>query len=687
LLLLLLAGFGTSIAGNSVRTEQVRVTLLPEHTAAVPGDSLWLGLRFDLIPHWHVYWRNPGDSGEAPRPDWHLPDGWQAGEIRWPTPQRIPVGPLVNYGYEDSVTLLVPVSVPPDQAGGASVDIAVNLHWLVCREECIPQEGRLQIELPVLSAGESPATSHSFDTVRAQWPVAAPGVARHLRADGVLTLQVADTGWADASISELWFAANDWGPVSPSQPQSWRFEDEKLVITLPDGEAPLAEGATLDGLLVVSESGSGATLTRGFTVSALPLATASAQADVIAEDATGEAAVTLAVALLLALLGGLLLNLMPCVLPVLSIKVLSLVQHADGSSGRHGLVFAGGVLVSFLALAGLLIALRAGGASLGWGFQLQEPWVVIALMYLMLALALNLSGVFTLGSRLTGVGQTLTEHKGLRGTFATGVLAVIVASPCTAPFMGTALGFALTRSPVETLLVFAALAIGFALPVTLLGIWPRWIRLLPAPGPWMERLRNALAFPLYATAAWLLWVLSQQVDAGGLAVALGGTVLLAFGLWWLGQPMHRHRLRNAIGGLLIAASLALLVVGGENRQAVPASREATAWSPERVSMLQREGRAVLVNFTAAWCITCKVNEQVALSTDAVKQALEQHQIAYLKADWTRRDAMITEELRRHGRSGVPLYLLYPAGQGAPKILPQVLTEGLVLQALSDIRNS
>jgi thiol:disulfide interchange protein DsbD len=245
----------------------------------------------------------------------------------------------------------------------------------------------------------------------------------------------------------------------------------------------------------------------------------------------------------------------------------------------------------------------------------------------------------------------------------------------------------LTRPPVETLLVFAALAIGFALPVTLLGIWPRWIRLLPAPGPWMERLRNALAFPLYATAAWLLWVLSQQVDAGGLAVALSGTVLLAFGLWWLGQPLRRHGLRNAVGGALIVASLALLVVGGQNRQAVQTTRDAAVWSPERVSMLQRDGQAVLVNFTAAWCITCKVNEQVALSTDAVQQALEQNQVAYLKADWTRRDATITEELRRHGRSGVPLYLLYPAGQGAPKILPQVLTEGLVLQALSDIRKS
>jgi thiol:disulfide interchange protein DsbD len=375
---------------------------------------------------------------------------------------------------------------------------------------------------------------------------------------------------------------------------------------------------------------------------------------------------------------------MPCVLPVLSIKVLALVQHAGDQSARHGLVFGAGVLLSLLALAGLLIALRAGGASLGWGFQLQEPWIVIALLYLMLALGLNLSGVFNVGGGLAGVGQTLTDHGGLRGTFATGVLAVIVASPCTAPFMGTALGFALTRPPLETLLVFAALGVGFALPVTLLGIWPRWVSLLPAPGPWMERLRNALAFPLYATAAWLLWVLSQQVGPSGLAGALAGSVLLAFGLWWLGQPLRRRGLRNVLGGTLVFASLALVVAAGHKTPTLTAAPVAEIWSRERVSALQRDGRAVLVNFTAAWCITCKVNEQVALTTDAVRQALDERGVAYLKGDWTRRDPAITQELSRYGRGGVPLYLLYPAGQGSPEVLPQLLTEGLVLQALSRI---
>jgi len=414
-LFLFLFGTGSTLwASDSARTEQVRLSLLPELDAATPGSTLWVGLRFDLIPEWHVYWRNPGDSGEAPRVQWQLPGGWQAGDIHWPTPKRIPVGPLVNYGYSDSVTFLVPVAVPPEQAAGVSVGMRADVNWLVCREECIPQEAVLEITLPVRQAGGHRVATNAFDDVRARWPVAGPGNAGYIRGDDALTLRMEATGWTGAQIGSLWFAANDWGPVAPSQPQTWRMDDDLLVVNLPAGEAPLAEGARLDGLLVVS--GPGSNPTRGFTISATPIDTA--------PDPAGEAPLTLVLALGLALLGGLLLNLMPCVLPVLSIKVLALVQHAGGQSARHGLVFGAGVLLSLLALAGLLIALRAGGAALGWGFQLQEPWVVIALMYLMLALGLNLSGVFSMGGGLTGVGQVMTEQRGFRGTFATGVLAV-----------------------------------------------------------------------------------------------------------------------------------------------------------------------------------------------------------------------------------------------------------------------
>jgi thiol:disulfide interchange protein DsbD len=385
-------------------------------------------------------------------------------------------------------------------------------------------------------------------------------------------------------------------------------------------------------------------------------------------------------------LGGLLLNLMPCVLPVLAIKIIGLVRHAGGAGAQHGLVFAAGVLTTFAALAALLIGLRAGGAALGWGFQLQEPLVVIGLMYLMLALALNLSGVYAIGGGIAGAGQGLTGRPGLKGTFATGVLAVVVASPCTAPFMGGALGFAMTRPAAEALLVFLALASGFALPMLVLSIWPRWLKLLPAPGAWMERLRNGLAFPMYGAAAWLLWVLSQQVGAQTLAAVLTGAVLLSFALWWYGQALlnRRRQLVVALAGASAAIGLAALAATDPPPQ--QPGPDAERWSVDRVEQLRRQGRPLLVNFTAAWCITCKLNEQVALGTDSVQTALHERGIAYLKGDWTRRDAAITAELQRHGRNGVPLYLLYPPGDGQPAVLPQLLTEGLVLQAIDNIHH-
>ena len=666
-------------AEPTTRTDQVTVTLQAGQPVATPDQTLWLGLRFDLIPDWHVYWRNPGDSGEAPRVDWSLPDGWQAGEIRWPVPERIPVGPLVNYGYEDSVTFLVPVRVPPAPAtNGTPVRIQADLSWLVCQVECIPQDGQVSLALPVGPAG--PISPDRFEPVRATWPVELPGRAQYAVTPAGLALHVSQTALSFAEVDDIWFAANDWGPIAPSGEQSWTLDGGRLRLTMPAGDMPLARDAVLEGLLVVTDSSSGTPLMRGFEVTAGPMATA-----VEAEAAP----VTLLVAIGLAVLGGLILNLMPCVLPVLSIKALGLVQQAarerDQSSGstaaHHGLAFGTGVLMTFLALALLLIGLRAGGTAIGWGFQLQEPVVVIGLMLLMLALGLNLSGVFSIGSRLSGVGQSMTERRDLRGSFATGVLAVVVASPCTAPFMGTALGFALTRPAGETLLVFAGLAAGFAAPLMLLSARPGWARWLPKPGPWMERLRNALAFPLYATAAWLLWVLTQQVDATRLAAALAGTVLFAFGLWWLGQPLRRNGLRRSLVTLLLAGSLGFVTYASRGESPAVAATSAERWSPEQVAALRAEGRPVLVNFTAAWCITCKVNERVALDTDAVRDALDANGITYLKGDWTNRDAAITRELQQHGRSGVPLYLVYPAGPGKPEVLPQLLTEGLVLQAI------
>ncbi len=652
-------------------TPHVQLTLEAEQPSTSSGETLWLGLRFDLIPHWHVYWRNPGDSGEAPKVTWRLPAGWRAGDIRWPLPARIPVGPLTNYGYEDSVTLLVPIYPGGAARAGDSARIGADVSWLVCREECIPEQASLAIDVAIAPGPTAGPAPGRFETIRSQWPLPQAGEAVYQKAGESLQLRLRNTGWPAQRIGELWFASNDWGPIAASEAQSWSSDGDDLLLNLPLGEAPLAPAAPLRGLLVMTEAGEDGAITRGF--------------DIVAPAAlTAATDLTLLLAMGLALLGGVLLNLMPCVLPVLSIKVLSLVGQDPARSTRHGWVFLAGVLATFTALASLLIGLRLAGAALGWGFQLQEPIVVIGLMYLMLALSLNLSGVYALGSRLMGIGQGMTSRPGLGGSFATGVLAVVVASPCTAPFMGTALGFAMTRPAAESLLVFAALGLGFGLPVLLLSLWPRWLRWLPPPGAWMERLRNGLAFPMYGAAAWLLWVLSQQVAADTLAAALAGALLLSFALWWYGQPLRSQRSRRLIAATTLLLSLALAALAGMQRAGDTTTPVAMTWSSERVAQLQREGRAVLVNFTAAWCITCKVNEQVALARDTVRDALAARDIVYLKADWTRRDAAITAELQRHGRSGVPLYLLYPPGDGAPRVLPQLLTEGLVLQAVSDI---
>ena len=677
-MLTLLAAGEMAWAAASLRTPHVELHLEAEPTPVEPGKTLWVALRFDLIPHWHVYWRNPGDSGEAPRVRWQLPDGWRAGEIHWPVPDRIPVGPLVNLGYEGSVTLLVPIQVATEPPAGDSVRIAAQATWLVCREECIPESGNLALELPLSAenAFVDPVAAGRFEAARSRLPLRFPGSARYEADDaGALQLYLGATDWPEERIGELWFASEDWGPVAASGAQDWRTDGDELVLNLPPGEAPLAAGEALRGLLVMTEQTTDGPLTRGFYVRAEAIAPT--------PPASG---ISLWAALGLAVLGGLLLNLMPCVLPVLAIKIIGLVRHAGGAGAQHGLVFAAGVLTTFAALAALLIGLRAGGAALGWGFQLQEPLVVIGLMYLMLALALNLSGVYAIGGGIAGAGQGLTGRPGLKGTFATGVLAVVVASPCTAPFMGGALGFAITRPAAEALLVFLALASGFALPMLVLSIWPRWLKLLPAPGAWMERLRNGLAFPMYGAAAWLLWVLSQQVGAQTLAAVLTGAVLLSFALWWYGQALlnRRRQLVVALAGASAAIGLAALATTDPPPQ--QPGPDAERWSVDRVEQLRRQGRPLLVNFTAAWCITCKLNEQVALGTDSVQTALHERGIAYLKGDWTRRDAAITAELQRHGRNGVPLYLLYPPGDGQPAVLPQLLTEGLVLQAIDDIHH-
>jgi len=665
-----------------VSTEHVTVTLVSEQSNIEPGQTFWIGLHFELIPHWHIYWRNPGASGSAPVIRWTLPAGWEIGEIHWPVPKRIRVGPLSNYGYEDSVVLLVPVQVPPSPLLADSQIITADAEWLVCRVECIPESGLLTLELG--NAGNvSSATDETrelFNATRALWPEAMTQAGNYRLDDDTLAISVAMTDAITRSPADVWFAATEWGPVDASGAQRWAHSTTGFTLSVPAGDLPPDGNSPLEGLLVMESVRDGTMAQSGHYVRLA----AEPPASSVNRDLSPMTA------LVFAFLGGLILNIMPCVLPVLSIKILGFVREAGANQQRlayHGLSYTAGVLSCFTVIAAVLLALRASGESLGWGFQLQSPVLVTLLTYLMLLVGLNLAGVFSVGGKLMNAGHSLTGISGLPGTFATGVLAAIVASPCTAPFMGAALGYAITRPAPESLAVFLSLGAGFALPVLLLSLFPAWLQFIPKPGNWMKRFKQALAFPMFATAAWLLWVLSQQTDTWVYGGALAGLVILAFVAWLYGQWTPRGW-RLWLLGTCTAAAL-MLVIGpmlASDPSAQPRldSSDDRPWSEQQVQELTAAGRPVFVNFTAAWCITCKVNEQLALSTDNTRQLFEARSIAYLVADWTRRDPAITRQLERYGRSGVPLYLLYPPAAEQPVLLPQLLTEGNIAEAIDKL---
>ena len=670
----------------TVSTEHVTVTLVSEQSNIEPGQTLWIGLRFDLIPHWHIYWRNPGASGSAPVIRWTLPEGWESGEINWPVPKRIRVGPLSNYGYEDTVAFFVPVQVPTSPLPAAPQTITVDAEWLVCRVECIPESGRLTLELgkPGNDSSATDETRELFNATRARWPEAMTQAGNYRLDNDTLTISVAMTDTMPRSPADVWFAATEWGPVDASGVQQWAQSTTGFTLSVPAGDLPLAGNRPLEGLLVMESQHKGTTVQSGHY---LRLA---AEPPAASENRAKDHALSRMTALVFAFLGGLILNIMPCVLPVLSIKILGFVREAGANRQRlayHGLSYTAGVLSCFTVLAAVLLSLRASGESLGWGFQLQSPVLVTLLSYLMLLVGLNLAGVFSVGGKLMNAGHALGSTSGLPGTFATGVLAAVVASPCTAPFMGAALGYAITRPAPESLAVFLCLGAGFALPVLLMSLFPAWLAFIPRPGNWMKRFQQALAFPMFATAAWLLWVLSQQTDTWVYGGVLAGLVLLAFVAWLYGQ-WSPGGWRLWLLGTCTAAVLALVIVpmlaSGPSTQPHLDSSDDRPWSEQQVQELTAAGQPVFVNFTAAWCITCKVNEQLALSTDNTRQLFEARSIAYLVADWTRRDPAITRQLERYGRSGVPLYLLYPPAAGHPLVLPQLLTEKIVSEAIDNL---
>lgn len=688
------------VAANPVRTDNAEASLVGELATAQAGTPFAVALRLKMRPGWHTYWLNPGDSGQATSLAWTLPDGFTAGAIEWPAPHRIPVGPLMNYGYEGEVLLLTRITPPVGYAGPA--ELRAQAEWLVCEKICIPEEAALALTLPVGpgAAVADPGLAQTFRNAVAALPQPSPWPARFAAGAGSLGLRFEAPGLQAGELADVWFFATDPVLIQHAAPQRLAVDRAGFGLTIQRTNFAVAPDR-LDGVLSVTQRIDGRTTHHAFVVAAPPGAMPAAT-----ERAAMEArSLPLWEAALLALLGGVILNLMPCVFPVLAMKALGFARHGQGKGGRDdkghlaagGLAYTAGVLLAFAFVAGLLIALRAGGAEIGWGFQLQSPGFVTLAALVMFAVGLSLSGVFTFGGAWVGVGGGLTRRTGYAGSFFTGVLAAVVASPCTAPFMGAAVGFALTQPWYMSLAVFQALGLGLALPYLALSLSPGLLRFLPRPGLWMERFKQVMAFPMYATSAWLVWVLSQQAGPDGVMAALGGMVILGFAAWLFEATRAGSRGWRVAGmtGAVAATMIALALAGLPASEGPLPARAATAegataeggsgprfepFSPERLAEARAAGRPVFVNFTAAWCITCLVNERMALATADVVAGFAEKGVVYLKGDWTNRDPAITRVLASFGRSGVPLYVLYPSAASGREamVLPQILTKAIVL---------
>ena len=647
-----------------VRSDRLTATLVSGTDAVAAGAPMRLALRLRVAPGWHVYWVNPGDAGAPPELTLTLPDGATAGGITWPTPVRQAEGPVMTYAYTNEVVL--PVTVTP---GPGALDVDAAATWLVCEKICVPEEGRFRLTLPAGAPAPS-AQAALFAAADARAPRPSPFDAR-VAADGTLTLSGA--GLSTATVRDAWFFPAAWGPIDQGAPQPVQVSDGAVRLALTPGTGFKADAA-LEGVVVLRDPGGQESY---LAVSAAP-------------GGVAAAAVPLWQTLLFALLGGLILNLMPCVFPVLAMKAVSLSRlsgQARGAVRVHAAAYVLGVLVAFAGLGAALLVARAAGGAAGWGFQFQSPVFVAAMAWLLFGVGLNLSGVFQVGAGLAGAGQGLAGREGHAGSFFTGLLAVLVATPCTAPFMGAALAAGLAAPGWVTMLVFTTMGLGLAAPYALLAAAPGLARALPRPGAWMDVLKGALAFPMYGAAAWLVWVLSLQAGPGGVLAAGAGMVLLGLAAWALGLAQAAGRGRRLGYGVAVAAALAALAVLPGIAAAPPAqaATEGTEpFTPARLAALRAEGRPVFVNMTAAWCVTCLVNERVALSPEPVRRAFADRHVAYLKGDWTRADPTITAFLREHARDGVPLYVLFPQGSAAPRVLPQILTESEMLAQLATL---
>ena len=701
LVALLVFALSARAASNAADAAHLHVQLVFPHRSLQAGGTMQAGLYFQLEPGWHVYWKNAGDSGEPPRMQWTLPPGISAGALEFPAPERLPLGPLMDFGYENEVLFPFTVqSAAKTKAGPAVLRAQVN--WLVCRDVCIP--GKAALEEPIdVTAGPSAASAISSGD-RQLWRRLANRLPQPLPAGDEAVFAPTPAGFLLAvstgrrETQAAFFPAEEDLLDNPA-PQTVTPTAHGLILTLKKDANLTSAPVHLQGVLELAGG-------RNYQLDALRGAIAApasagggALAGMAGMETTGRAAsafffAALAGSALFAFLGGLLLNLMPCVFPVLFLKGLALVNSGGEQRHklrRHGLVYTAGILVSFWALVAVLLGLRAAGATLGWGFQFQSPVFLMVLAGVLFFLGLSLAGQFEIGLSLTGAGGTLAAKQGYAGSFFTGVLAVVVATPCTAPFMGAALGYALAEPAAVTFAIFTALALGLAAPYVALTLQPAWTRLLPRPGAWMEILKQAVSVPVFATVIWLAWVVAEAYGAALVAALLAVFLLLSIAGWFLGRAPGR-RWAGIVAALLLVAALAACMVAPRVLAGSPAGTQNSSvssaawrpWSAEAVERARAAGQPVFVDFTAGWCLSCQANERVALGRPEVMRAFAAKNVALFKADWTREDPAVTQALTALGRSGVPVYALYAPGASAPTLLSQVLTPGLVLDAIDKL---
>ncbi|HYG46320.1 MAG TPA: thioredoxin family protein [Allosphingosinicella sp.] len=666
--MLLLIGLQAPATAQQAGAGNIAVSLLPGAKAAPAGGSLPLALVMKPKPGWHGYWKNPGDAGAEATIAWTLPEGVTVGALRYPVPERLIVSGIMNYVYEHEYALLAELKLAPGVAPGTRLPLKAKFDYLACTKEfCVPESSEISAEIVAGAAGAATAKDPRFDAFEAAMPKPLGVDGRFVVQDGRVRIGVPLP--AAMAVADPYFFPLDYGSLDHGAAQTISRNGDLLIVETKAG-ANAAGLAAMGGLLKIGEG-------QGLMLTARPGAVPTAGAPVGAggAEAAAGAGVVLA-ALAGAILGGLLLNVMPCVFPILGLKALSLARAGGDEAGarREALAYTAGVVLVCLALGSLLLGLRAGGAAVGWAFQLQDPRVILILLLLVTCIALNLAGLFELPA--IGGGSGLAGKGGAQGAFWTGALAAFVATPCTGPFMGAALGAALVLPTAAALAIFAGLGLGLALPFLLLGFVPALRRRLPRPGAWMNRLRRILSIPMFLTALALAWILGRQAGVDAMALGLGAALILALGLWWVGARQGRSRAWLPLAPALAAALAALLIVPLE----APAGAESKGvlnsepFSEAKLAALRSEGRPVFVYFTADWCITCKVNEKGVLSGAKVAQAFNDRKVAVLSGDWTRGDAAIGRFLARHGRSGVPLYLYYGPGQEA-KVLPQILTVG------------